>query len=214
MRNQNGHNRPARQSAASRSAEQAGDLQLAPEGGGPLVQRDFVVVLEGSSCTPAQVVERIRTDFPRFSPAELARFDRPPGAEPLAVGDGMPVRIRGFGDTGVCVTHLEPHSLTLTTLEGHAEAGRITFGAFHDEAGRLVCRIRSRARLRDRAILGGYRLAGRHAQSRVWTTFLQRLAAECGGQILGGVLASSDVVEELPEDRAAGAAPTLSLRRP
>jgi hypothetical protein len=195
------------------SPEELREVQLATEGAGPLLQRDYVVVLEGSTCTPEAVVEMIRSDFPRFSPAELADFSRPEGAVgPLAVGDTMHVRIRAVGDCGVMVTHREPRSLTLRTLEGHPEAGRITFGAYRDEAGRLVCRIRSRARQRNRRLFTGYLTVGIHGQTRVWVTFLERLAAACGGRVLGEVITSTDEVEELPEDRGIGEAPTFSLR--
>ena len=60
----------------------------------------------------------------------------------------MHVHMRGIGDFGVVVSHVEDGSFTLRTLEGHPEAGRITFGASRDAAGHLVLRIRSRARLR------------------------------------------------------------------
>lgn len=190
--------------------EELRGIQLATEGKGPLLQRDYVVVLEGSACSPEEAVEKLRSDFPLFSPAELARFTRPVGdGGPLAIGDTMHVRIRGEGECGVKVTHLEPHSFTLRTLQGHPEAGRITFGAYHDEAGRLVCRIRSRARERNRLLLDGYLMGGIYAQTRVWVTFLERLTAACGGRVLGRVLTSTDEVEELPEDRGKGEAPTF-----
>jgi hypothetical protein len=196
--------------AGGPSPEERRGIQLASEGAGPLLQRDYVIVLEGSACTPEAVAEKIRSDFPLFSPVELARFTRPAGAAgPLVVGDTMHVRIRAVGDCGVMVTHREPRSLTLRTLEGHPEAGRITFGAYRDEAGHLVCRIRSRARQRNRRLFTGYLMAGIHGQTRVWVTFLERLAAACGGRLLGEVLTSTDEVEELPEDWGAGEAPTF-----
>lgn len=196
---------------AGPSPEEQQDIQLATEGAGPLLQRDYVVVLDGSPCTPEAAVAKIRADFPSFSPEELARFTRPVGAAGLlAVGDTMHVSILGVGDCGVKVTHLGPGSLTLRTLKGHPEAGRITFGAFRDEAGRLVCRIRSRARQRSRRLFAGYLMVGIHGQTRVWVTFLERLAAACEGRVLGEVLTSTDEVEELPEDRGVGEAPTLS----
>lgn len=193
------------------SPEERREIQLATEGKGPLLQRDYVVVLDGTACTPEEVTAMIRDDFPRFSPAEIAEFTRPAGADgPLALGDTMHVHIRAVGDCGVKVTHLEPYSLTLRTLKGHPEAGRITFGAYRDEAGRLVCRIRSRARQRNRRLLSGYLTVGIHGQTRVWVTFLERLAAACGGRVLGDVLTSTDEVEELPEDRGIGEAPTFA----
>src|SRR4051812_31305296 len=104
------------------SEEERSPIQRPSDGTGPLLQRDYVVVLEGSGCTPEAAVERIRTDFPGFSPASVARFTRPEGiTSPLEVGDTMHVRIRGVGDCGVQVTHRDAHSLTLRTLKGHPE---------------------------------------------------------------------------------------------
>jgi hypothetical protein len=190
--------------------EERTEIQYPSEGRGPLLQRDYVVVVAQSPCRPEQVVERIRADFPRFSPPELARFTRPPGATwPLRRGDTMHVHIRAVGDCGVQVTHLEPCSLTLRTLKGHPEAGRITFGACEEGSGHLVCRIRSRARQRNRRLLTGYLLGGIHGQTVVWVAFLERLAEECGGRVLGRVITSTDEVQELPEDEGARETPTF-----
>jgi hypothetical protein len=185
-----------------RSEEERRPVQPATRGVGELLQRDYVIVIEGSAYTPEQVVEMLRRNFPRFSPAELARFTRPSGeVGPLDVGDTMHIRIRGRGECGVIVSHLEPHSLTLRTLGGHPEAGRISFGAYRDAAGRLVCRIRSRSRLRDLVQYAGYRLLGKPAQTETWDTFLERVAETCGGRVLGKVLTSTDRVTESDADR-------------
>jgi hypothetical protein len=196
------------------SPEEQRRIQWPSEGAGPLLQRDYVIVLEGSRCAPEGVVAKIKADFPAFSPAELARFTRPPGATgPLDRGDTMRVHIRGTGDHRVKVTHRDSQSLTLRTLDGHPEAGRITFGAYLDEAGRLVCRIRSRARERDGLIFAGYITVGIFGQGRVWTTFLERLAACCGGRILGRVTTSTDEVDDFPEDEGTPEAPTFVTLR-
>jgi hypothetical protein len=123
----------------------------------------------------------------------------------------MQVDIRGVGGCGVRVSHWDSHRLTLQTLDGHPEAGRITFGAYWDESGHLICRIRSRARLRDAPVYAGYALVGWHAQTRVWVTFLQRLAEACGGRVLGDVIVPTDEVEPTAEDLGRGGAPTFEV---
>jgi hypothetical protein len=193
------------------SEEEQRKVQLATEGVGPLLQRDYVIVIEESHCTPEQAVQWVRTDFPRFSPEELARFTLPgDGSRPLDLNDTMHVLMAGTLQCGVQVVHRDRNSFTLRTLEGHPEAGRITFGAYEDEGGRLVCRIRSRARLRHQLHRFIYQLLGKHPQTRTWIVFLERLAAACGGRRLSEVLTSTEIVPETPADRGAEDTPTFT----
>src|SRR5215218_1888832 len=46
------------------SEEEQRPIQRPSDGTGPLLQRDYVVVLEGSGCTPEAAVEKIRSNFP------------------------------------------------------------------------------------------------------------------------------------------------------
>jgi hypothetical protein len=187
-------------------------VQLAPEGVGPLFLRDYVLTMEGSRCSPEEVIQRMREDFPSLSPDLLAKFTRPKtDAGPLAVGSTMHVDIKGAGHCGVMVTHLEPRSLTLRTQEGHFEAGRITFAAYPDDQGRIVLHIRSRARIRDPHRYVLYGLGGMYAQATIWITFLKRLAAACGGEGVGNVATSTEEVEDSHLDLGEGDGPTLCL---
>jgi len=202
---------PAKHRAPEGQTEEEGrSPQPATRGSGPLLQRDYVLVIAGSRCTPEEAIRRVRRDFPRFSPRELAEFTRPAGAgESLEVGDTMHIHIAGYGDCAVRVAQVDPRRLTLLTLDGHLEAGRITFSADRDAAGRLVLRIRSRARLRNPPWLAAYALLGKHAQTRVWVTFLERLAVSCGGLLRSDVLLATDRVRETLADRGEVAAPTV-----
>lgn len=178
------------------------DTLVASDGVGPLTQRDYVAVVEGTACTPDQAREHLLSRFAEFSPDELAKFTRPDGDErPLQEQDELCVRILSQGLNPVVVTHLDEHSLTMRTREPHPEAGRISFGAAQDPEGRLVLHIRSRARINGPFRWLGYELAGKHMQTRVWVTFLQRWAEACGGAIRGEVVLSTDQVEESPADQ-------------
>jgi len=197
-------------SREERSREENRPVQLAPEGTGPLFQRDYVGVIADTAATPEAVIRLIRQDFPDFSPTELAEFTRPdPASEILDLDDTMHVHIKGAGHCAVIVTLLEERSLTLRTLEGHLEAGRITFAADNDEVGRLVFRIRSVSRIRDPVRYLAYRLLGQHAQTLIWITFIQRVAERCGGRLVGDVVTSMDEVEDGPADWGEVEAPTL-----
>ncbi len=193
-----------------RTQEEQRPVQVAPEGVGPLLQRDYVLTLEGSPCTPEQVIEHIRSDFPRFSPDVLSKFTRTVGeGRPLEVGDTLHVRITGGGHAGVIVSHMDARSLTVRTQEGHMEAGRNTFGAYYDALGRLVLRIRSRSRIRDLPRSVGYWLFGKNAQAEVWCTYLRRLAETCGGHPVGDVAVTTVEVEDTPADEGALELPTF-----
>jgi hypothetical protein len=185
--------------------------QFAPEGVGPLLQRDYVLVLEESRCAPEDAALLIRSDFPRFSPAALARFTRSGDlTRPLDRGDTMHILMVGLVQCAVRVIHQNKYSLTLGTLEDHPEAGRITFGAYPDEGGRLVLRIRSRSRLRHYLHWHNYALLGKYGQTWTWVTFLERLAEACGGRKRCDVITSTEKVVETPADRGVEHAPTFS----
>jgi hypothetical protein len=196
--------------ADSRSDEERRPVQVSSEGVGKLLQRDYVAVVRDSRHTPEALMDRVRREFPRFSPSALAEFSRPHGSgNRLEVGDTMRVHIRGAGPGGVVVTLADPQSFTLRPLKGHLEAGRITFGAHYDEAGHLVCRIRNRSRISDPIRYVGYLLLGIHAQTLIWSTFLERMAEESGGRLIGRVLVSTQAVPDLPADRGEAEEPTF-----
>ena len=143
---------------------QESKIQAASQGHGPLWQRDYHAQVMGCQSTPEQFIAMIRDDFPAFSPSELAAFTNEKST-PLEVGDEMKVFIQGYGECGVRVVHLDARSLTLRTLQGHFEAGRITFGAYYQD-GNLIFRIRSRARSTDRLRHVGYQLIGKKLQKQ------------------------------------------------
>lgn len=171
---------------------------LAATGGvGPLLERDYSAILEGASCSPEDVGEKLRTRFERYAPAETAVFSRGGGkAGPLEVGDELAIRIALLGRCGVRVVHAGPCTLTFRTLEGHPEAGRITFGAESQPGGRIALHIRSRTRASGVVSYAGYLLMGKQMQSRCWIRFLDRLAADCGGRIVEKIRVRTRKVDE------------------
>lgn len=194
------------------SREEQRPTQLAPEGVGPLLQRDYLIRLRGSACTPEQVIDLVRQDLPRYSPDLLARFSRAAAdTGPLEVGDTLHVRISGAGHAAVIVSHRDSRSLTVRTLEGHLEAGRNTWGAYYDSEGRLVCRIRSRSRIRDWPRAAMYHwLFGKHAQAKIWSTYVERLGEACGGERVGEVEVTTEEVDDSSADRGEEEGPTFS----
>jgi hypothetical protein len=100
------------------------------------------------------------------------------------------------------VVHTCPCSITLATLEGHPEAGRITFGAYRDAHGRVVFHIRSRARSSSLFSYLGFLLGGNPMQTATWTDFVNNVATTCGNGVVGPVHATTRVLA--PDEREPG----------
>jgi hypothetical protein len=199
----------------TRTAETTADpvIQYATDGSGPLLQRDYWAALEGPGCEPEDVAARLRAHFERYAPPETATFYRSDDPDRrLGVGDEMSIRIALLGGCRVRVVHHDSRSLTLRTLKGHPEAGRITFGAYRDDGGRLVFRIRSRTRAAGPIMLAGYFLMGKQLQSRCWIKFVDGVAQDCGGRIVDCIHVRTTKVEEQPGDGPGEDSPTFACR--
>lgn len=178
-----------------------GELQPQEAGAGPLLQRDYWAVVRAAEVNPVELVDALARRFPALAPEELVRFA--PSVElPLEVGDEMDVRIAGAGEYRVRLVHRDRQSLTLATIAGHPEAGRITFGAYRNRRGDVVFHIRSRARASSRARLLGFLLAGDPMQTNTWTDFVNRVAATFGRGVTGQVHAEKRAVRPEAGDHA------------
>lgn len=185
-------------------AEQLLDgLTPASNGAGPLLQRDYWAVIEGCHLSAPEVTQLVRRRFEDFPPEPLVVFRRP-GQEdrPLEVGDEMEIEIRMAGKTAVRVVHADDNSLTLATVEGHPEAGRITFGAYPNERGDVVFHIRSRARAGSTTHFAGFLALGEAMQTNTWTDFIDCLAHTIGEGVVGAIRADTQEVDEADADEA------------
>jgi hypothetical protein len=186
----------------------------ASEGVGPLLRREYSAVVGGAPCGPEAIGTLLRERFEDFAPPETAIFDRTAEAKDrLAIGDEMEIRIALLGRCRVRVVHHSDCTLTLRTLAGHPEAGRITFGADRDPQGRLRLRIVSRTRASRVLNYLGYLVMGKQLQARCWIRFLERLAEATGGQIADRIHVRTHRVEEEPGDRKGTDAPTFECGR-
>jgi hypothetical protein len=182
----------------------------AASGSGPLLQREYSGVIEGTDISPEELAKLVRERFTELAPGETAAFARAEGGRaPLKVGDELKIRIGGSMPCGVRVVHVDDVSLTLRTLEGHPEAGRVSFGAGRDDQGRLTFRIRSRARSGGLLHYVGFLLMGRAMQARCWIRFIGRAAEICGGRLAGPVRVSTSKVAEEPADVGGPDLPTF-----
>ncbi len=198
------------------------EVVCAAQGAGPLLERDYSAVIDRATCQPEQIGYMIRARFEEFAPPETAVFERSRRGRkgkdkgksrevvkkpPLEVGDELVIRIALRGRCKVRVVHTDERSLTLRTLKGHPEAGRITFGAGRDDRGRLTFRILSRTRASGLLNYLGYLVLGKQLQSRCWIRFIERVAEACGGTIVEPIRVRTRKVCECAEDRPESDAP-------
>ncbi len=180
---------------------EVGKVVYAATGTGPLLQRDYMGVLEGGSCSPESLAKLVRERFVEFGPPETAAFEHQGGeGKPLKVGDELSIRIGGIMPCRVRVVEVDDVSLTLRTLDGHPEAGRITFKAGRNPEGRITFQIRSRARAGGLIHYLGFLMLGRTMQARCWIRFIGRVARACGGSLAGPVRVKTSRADEVPSD--------------
>ena len=172
-------------------------LLPASKGVGPLLQRDYWAVLAGCRLKPSEVIAHIREHFCEFPPSSLVRFQT---GGPIASGGHLDITIMPGQSCGVRVIHDDAQSFTLGTLEGHPEAGRITFGAYRNPAGEVIFHIRSRARSSTGSKRLGFLAIGDAMQTNTWTDFIANVAAGVGAQVKDVIHADTQEVEPVPED--------------
>lgn len=180
------------------------EVQGPARGAGPLLERDYWGVIEGARAGPAGLADIVARHFEDFPPPSLVVFRRAsdvPADRALEVGDELEVDIRSAGSFGVRVVHRDENSLTLATLDGHPEAGRITFGTYRNVRDDVVFHIRSRARAGSRGHLAGFLVAGDPMQTNTWSDFINRVSASVGDGVVGTIRAEKRRVEEEPGDR-------------
>ena len=172
-------------SAALTAAVAAPDTQLAPAGSGPLVHREYDILVTGSTLSAPALLRLMQRHLSELSPSALAHFEKSHGLEGLArVGDEYDITMLGPWNGRVRVIESTTRHFTLVTLEGHPEAGHITFTVAQasDSDDTLQVLIESWARARDAIVAVAYGTlgVGKQMQAEVWITFLQRLSALAG----------------------------------
>jgi hypothetical protein len=181
-------------------------LTRASEGAGPLLQRDYWAVIDNCRLSPPEVMACVRRHFAMFPPEELLEFERTAPEEDLQLDEVLKITMRVAGRAEVKVVHLDTNSLTLCTVQGHPEAGRITFGAYRNSKGDVIFHIRSRARSSTRLLFAGFLTAGEPMQTNTWTDFIDRLAHMLGDGVIGYIRAE---IKELSEEDDNTATPTF-----
>lgn len=177
------------------------DVQLARSGAGALLQRDYWAAIDDSRLSPAELIAALRRRFCDFPPADLVSF-RPAehNPQPLCLGAELEIVIRMAGECRVRVTCCDDYSVTFSTLRGHPEAGRITFGSYRHENGQVIFHIRSRSRSGDAKFATGFLTLGEAMQTNTWVDFVRTIASTYGKGVLGEVHADTSEVELHADD--------------
>lgn len=182
------------------------ELLPATHGAGPLLQRDYWALLS-TPLSPAALMVHLKANFCVLPPAALVSFAAPDG---VGLGAVLDIVIAPGQRCGVRVVHEDAQSLTLATLEGHPEAGRITFGAYWNPAGDLVFHIRSRARSGSLLRRLGFLAIGEAMQTNTWADFIRNTAASVDAPIHGVIHAETHHVPETAEDDEPPRRPTFA----
>jgi hypothetical protein len=182
------------------------EILPATQGVGPLLQRDYWAVFTGCQLPPSGLMSQVKAHFCSLPPASLVSFDAPNG---LAPDSTLDIVIKPGQLCAVRVVHETPQSVTLATLQGHPEAGRITFGCYRNADGDVIFHIRSRARSTTMLKRIGFLAIGDAMQTNTWTDFIRNTAAAVGAQIAGAIHADTQQVDELREDDEPLTAPTF-----
>lgn len=178
-------------------------LMRAEDGAGPLLQRDYWARIRNARVGPQELMGEVRSRFEQFPPEQLVCFARRGDAgRPLTLGDELDIRIKLAGECAVRLVHADANSLTLATLEGHPEAGRITFGSYRDDQGQLLFHIRSRARAATRARYLGFLAMGDALQTNTWVDFINAVAAFAGEGVEGEIHVATEKIDDEPPEAA------------
>jgi hypothetical protein len=139
----------------------------------------------------------VKSHFCELPPAALVEFV---AAEGVARDARLDILIRPGQRCAVRVIHEDTQSVTLATLDGHPEAGRITFGSYRNPTGAVIFHIRSRARSTSLLKRMGFLAIGDAMQTNTWTDFIRNTADSVGARIPDAIHADTQHVKELPED--------------
>jgi hypothetical protein len=161
------------------------DLQDVGDGFGPLMHRCYVLNLREADLTAAQLIGAFAGRPNCAAPTGFASFVKLRGEEgEMHVGDEFTVRMPGPWDGPVRAVEVEPTCFSFVTLDGHLEAGRISFTARDLAPGRLEVQIESWARGGDRLsnLLFDRLRVNKEVQLHMWTSVLERLTRLSGGR--------------------------------
>ncbi|MBC7466221.1 MAG: DUF1990 family protein [Bdellovibrio sp.] len=171
------------------------DTQKVDQGYGNLFHRIYSVRLPICAKAASASMDQLQQNPDQFSPQILAHFEKTKGSKTsLHVGDEFIVHIPGPWNGPVRVTEVGPNRFKLATLEGHLEAGEITFEMKNMGPNENLFQIESKAKSRDAFVDLVYDKIPivRLAQTEMWKGFCEQFAK-------AALEADPNCFEEVPE---------------
>ena len=155
--------------------------QSIDEGVGKLYHRIYETKFNISDDAFEKLLNKFFCDINYFSPQLIATFHPScPKGESVKVGDDIDIRISGPWNGPVRVAHADRTKLTLVTLKGHLEAGKIQFEFIKGDNSQVTFRIESFARSKDHIVdfLYDKLPISRFMQREMWVAFCEKVADE------------------------------------
>jgi len=158
-------------------------------GFGSLWQKTYKIRLVSKDLSIAEVVTKLKSKLPEYWPAGN-RISLPDGLQTGAAGiidltvpGGLPL------STGIRVLNLSEEAFSFVPIEGHMEAGWISFGVCEEDGYPTVV-VQSLARTGDPFYELGFDIFGHRQQEEFWNQTLSALALDFGEKALVEVAAS------------------------
>jgi hypothetical protein len=178
----------------------AGDplpVQRRDDGFGPVHHRVYRVRIAGAALTPEALLDAVAADPNAVTAREVSRWELVSGRGGMAVGDELVVHVAGPWEAPVRVIDRTPTSFSVVTLRGHMEAGENHFRTWA-EGDDLVFEIEMWVRCGDllQQLLYDHLWVAREAQTHMWTTVCERVAALAGGRVEGRIVVETRTLAE------------------
>jgi NADH dehydrogenase len=171
---------------------------LPSEGIGALTRKRFWVDIEASERSADELFAHFRRRFGEIVPIEVSA--EPGTACEIVEGATLTMRLPVRGHIQVRVEEVEPHRITLVTLQGHPLAGAIRFlGEPRGDAVRFEVQAYDKP-----ASFGDFlmmKTLGERLQDATWKDVVQRMLEESGGQAPAGIRRESETLDQAQSDQ-------------
>jgi len=154
-----------------------------------LWQKTYKVRLVSQDLAVDEVAAQLKSKLPEYWPAGN-HIALPEGLQPGAIGiidltvpGGVPL------STGIRVLNVSKEAFSFVPIQGHMEAGWISFGVCEEDSYPTVV-VQSLARTGDPLYELGFDIFGHRQQEKFWNQTLSALASDFGEKALVEVAAS------------------------
>lgn len=174
--------------------------QLPDRGVGSLRRKQVWADVRGSGLSAEQLFERFRSNFADVTPWSMDVGSEPGAPKCPTEGATLTMTLPLRGNVQVRVEELTARSLTLVTLEGHPLAGAVRFTC-EDRSDCVRFEVQVYDRAADVADWLIMRSVGQVIQMATWKSIVRSVAEASGGEMVDGVHAEVESLDEQQADR-------------